>query len=369
MRTGEKDRSVWAPSWVRSLGVAAWVRDPNGIIRFFNERAEVLFGRSASECVGLACERVVAGIDVDEQPFCKAGGRCQVVCLAQHDQQIKPFRLRIGGPDNETRWIRIVAAKIKRPRYPGTWLVEFALSDDAAGIESYLQKVARRTSRSAPEIPIGGCTDLTPRESAVLRRLAQDHQTHHDIAAGLHISYHTVRNYVRRILAKLGVHSVLEAVAQYLVGKRSAAEAARSRSVPAGDVLFAGSIEELGFLPGQPITSPAPEAAKKVASPMDLELRDPKQRYEARSKIAKALAHPTRMHMLDALRERELCVGELTALVGSDQSTVSRHLNLIDRAGFLERRKEGTMNLYRLKTDGLEELWECVDRVSHENPT
>lgn len=275
--------------------------------------------------------------------------------------------MRVGGPGKEGRWIRIVAAKVERADHPGSWLVELALSDDKAHIESYLHKVAGRTSRNDAGNLVGGCAALTPRESAVLRRLAQD-ETPQDIAVGLHISYHTVRNYVRRILAKLGVHSVLEAVAQFLLSEGQAAEAGRSRSIPAGDVFSAGSVEEEGCPPAEPIISPAPESGEKGASSMDLRSEDSKRRYEARTKIAKALAHPTRMQMLDALREQEHCVCELTALVGADQSTVSRHLSVIDRAGFLKSRKEGTMTLYRLKTRGLKELWECVDRVSQANP-
>jgi len=47
-----------------------------------------------------------------------------------------------------------------------------------------------------------------------------------------------------------------------------------------------------------------------------------KQRYEARAAIAKALAHPTRLIMLEALEGNEMCVCDLTDLVGADQSTV-----------------------------------------------
>ena len=45
----------------------------------------------------------------------------------------------------------------------------------------------------------------------------------------------------------------------------------------------------------------------------------PKQAYEARAKIAKALAHPSRLLMLDVLGQEEMCVCDLTKLVGADQ--------------------------------------------------
>ena len=50
-------------------------------------------------------------------------------------------------------------------------------------------------------------------------------------------------------------------------------------------------------------------------------------KYEARAKIMKARAHPARLLIVDVLAtEGERCVCDLTELVGSDMSTVSRHL-------------------------------------------
>jgi ArsR family transcriptional regulator len=54
--------------------------------------------------------------------------------------------------------------------------------------------------------------------------------------------------------------------------------------------------------------------------------------YEKRSLIAKALGHPSRLMIVDALQEKEICVCELTDLVGADQSTVSRHLSVLKNA-------------------------------------
>ncbi|MEJ2078636.1 MAG: ArsR family transcriptional regulator, partial [Acidobacteriota bacterium] len=54
--------------------------------------------------------------------------------------------------------------------------------------------------------------------------------------------------------------------------------------------------------------------------------RKTRQKYEERARVVKALAHPARLFMLDRLAERQYCVCELAELVGSDMSTVSRHL-------------------------------------------
>jgi len=89
--------------------------------------------------------------------------------------------------------------------------------------------------------------------------------------------------------------------------------------------------------------------------------------YELRARIAKALAHPSRLRVLDALRERELSVGELTKLVGSDQSTVSKHLSILREVGFLRVRKEGTQSLYSVKCQCLDGFFQCIESVLRQN--
>jgi ArsR family transcriptional regulator len=100
---------------------------------------------------------------------------------------------------------------------------------------------------------------------------------------------------------------------------------------------------------------------------MKLKAKYSRQRYQARAKIAKALAHPSRLLMLDALQDGERCVCELTELVGADQSTVSKHLAVLKQAGLVDDRKEGVMTHYRLKVHCLAGFWECVESVLREN--
>ena len=95
--------------------------------------------------------------------------------------------------------------------------------------------------------------------------------------------------------------------------------------------------------------------------------RKPKQLYEARAKIAKALSHPSRLLMLDALAEREMCVCELTELVGADQSTVSKHLAVLKHAGIVDDRKDGAMTFYRVRIRCLQGFWECIESVLKQN--
>ncbi len=89
--------------------------------------------------------------------------------------------------------------------------------------------------------------------------------------------------------------------------------------------------------------------------------------YEARARIAKALAHPSRLMMLNALQRREMCVCELTELVGADQSTVSKHLAILKQAGLVGDRKEGTLVCCRLRCARLEGFWRRIETVLVEN--
>ncbi|NLX15291.1 MAG: winged helix-turn-helix transcriptional regulator [Phycisphaerales bacterium] len=89
--------------------------------------------------------------------------------------------------------------------------------------------------------------------------------------------------------------------------------------------------------------------------------------YEARARIIKALAHPSRLLMLDLLQEGERCVCELTERVGADQSTVSRHLAVLKNTGLVEDRKEGVMVYYRLRCKCLRGFFNCIEAVLKDN--
>lgn len=89
--------------------------------------------------------------------------------------------------------------------------------------------------------------------------------------------------------------------------------------------------------------------------------------YERRATIAKALGHPSRLMIVDALQHGEICVCELTDLVGADQSTVSRHLSVLKHAGLVDTRKEGAMIFYRLRVKCLEGFFSCIEAVLHQN--
>ncbi len=88
---------------------------------------------------------------------------------------------------------------------------------------------------------------------------------------------------------------------------------------------------------------------------------------ERRTKVIKALAHPSRLAMVDALVGGEKCVCDLQALSGADMSTVSKHLSLLRDAGIVLSDKRGLQVFYRLRVPCLLSFFSCADAV-FENP-
>jgi len=70
--------------------------------------------------------------------------------------------------------------------------------------------------------------------------------------------------------------------------------------------------------------------------------------YDARAQVFKALGHPSRLLIVDELMQSERCVCDLTALVGSDMSTVSKHLSVLKAAGVVQDERRGAQIWYRL---------------------
>lgn len=88
------------------------------------------------------------------------------------------------------------------------------------------------------------------------------------------------------------------------------------------------------------------------------------KRYIAeQAKIFKALGHPSRLLMVDALRDGEKCVCDLQALVGDDMSTVSKHLSVLREAGIVSTDKRGTNIYYQLSLCCLETFLTCTGEI------
>lgn len=78
------------------------------------------------------------------------------------------------------------------------------------------------------------------------------------------------------------------------------------------------------------------------------------------AKIFKALGHPSRLLMVDALRHGEKCVCELQEVVGDDISTVSNHLAILRTAGIVTADKRGKNIYYTLALCCLDSFLDCT---------
>jgi len=87
---------------------------------------------------------------------------------------------------------------------------------------------------------------------------------------------------------------------------------------------------------------------------------------ELRAKIFKALGHPSRLQMVESLFDGERCVCELQAIVGSDISTVSKHLNVLKEAGIVDIERRGTNIYYSLRMKCVSTFLTCVEQFAGE---
>jgi DNA-binding transcriptional ArsR family regulator len=74
----------------------------------------------------------------------------------------------------------------------------------------------------------------------------------------------------------------------------------------------------------------------------------------------KTIGDPTRVQLLDLLRDGERSVGELSEALGTSQQNASKHLGVLLQAGIVGRRKAGTSALYRVTDSSVYDLCELV---------
>ena len=88
--------------------------------------------------------------------------------------------------------------------------------------------------------------------------------------------------------------------------------------------------------------------------------------FKQQARVLKALANESRLMIIDRLNRGECSVGELTAMIGSDVSTVSKHLALLRANGIVDDRREGTTVFYRLLTPCVCNFFACASQVLKE---
>lgn len=79
--------------------------------------------------------------------------------------------------------------------------------------------------------------------------------------------------------------------------------------------------------------------------------------------ILKAMAHPTRINILESLREGERCVCEIIELVDSEQSNTSQHLAQLKKMGIISSRKDGLKVIYRVNNNEVFFLLDMLEKI------
>ena len=90
------------------------------------------------------------------------------------------------------------------------------------------------------------------------------------------------------------------------------------------------------------------------------------ERLAARAGVMKAMAHPTRLYIVEELARGERCVHELTDMVGADMSTVSKHLSILKSVGIVSDERRGNEVYYNLAMRCVLGFFECIEDVLSE---
>jgi len=88
--------------------------------------------------------------------------------------------------------------------------------------------------------------------------------------------------------------------------------------------------------------------------------------FRQQARVLKALANESRLKIVDRLSRGECSVGELTDIIGSDPSTVSKHLAVLRLHGIVNDRREGNVVYYTLLTPCVMNFFSCATQVLRE---
>ena len=81
---------------------------------------------------------------------------------------------------------------------------------------------------------------------------------------------------------------------------------------------------------------------------------------ELKAEVLKALAQPTRLKILEFLREGERCICEIVPGINGEQSNVSRHISVMLKSHLITTRKDGIKVMVKVKDP---RVFEILDKV------
>lgn len=85
--------------------------------------------------------------------------------------------------------------------------------------------------------------------------------------------------------------------------------------------------------------------------------------YKLKAELCKTFSDPTRLIIIDELRNGEKAVGELVQTIGISQALVSRHLAILRERGVVQTRREGTSVYYRLSNTKICQACDMVHEI------
>lgn len=183
--------------------------DAKGRIVLWNRAAENMLGYTGREAVGRPCCELLMGHDDNGNRVCCRG--CHVMDVVKGCDPLHSFDMRIRTKAGSTMWVNVSTLMVSSGDI-GDMTVH--LLRDVTPSRKVLALIRERLSTPVPLVPAArnGNGALTRRELEILQVISTGLNT--KAAAGkLRVSPATVRNHVQSILAKLGAHSRLEAVA------------------------------------------------------------------------------------------------------------------------------------------------------------
>jgi PAS domain S-box-containing protein len=211
----------------KALPVDVYAKTADGVyavdsrqrIVYWNPSAQQILGLKPDEAVGKHCYDVIAGGDYEGQRFCRRN--CPIITAARRTKPVGNYDVLSRRKDGSPVWLNISIILPPEGGRNGICAVHVFRDVSERRRSEQLAQITRETVarfsageegqvvETKPYPPPG--PPLTQREVEVLRLLASGVPTE-DIATTLGVSRSTARNHIESILAKLGVHSRLQAV-------------------------------------------------------------------------------------------------------------------------------------------------------------
>lgn len=203
MRSTEK---TGLETTLAGTGDGAAVMGSDGQITFWNAAAEHIFGCTSREVLGRPCWEVFVGCDDNRNALCSPV--CQIMSLACRREPVHSFDMRTRTRAGRPLWLNVSVLSVDGS--PGPQVVH--LFRDVTVARETTALIGERLALAASTVEAGGAPALSRREVEVLHLLIEG-LGNAAIAERLRVRRGTVRNHLRNLFGKLGVHSRLQAVA------------------------------------------------------------------------------------------------------------------------------------------------------------